>query len=82
MKRGSIAYLAKDREGKEVFKGCYLIAKTKGKDWLERMKKESDEKWRKNRKTFRLCLVTVFVFYFQKLVFENKKKKKILVFFK
>ena len=24
----------------------------------------------------RLCLVTVFVFYFQNLVFENKKKKQ------
>ena len=26
VKRGGIAYLAKDREGKEVFKGCYSIA--------------------------------------------------------
>ena len=26
-------------------------------------------------KTARLCLVTVFVFYFQKLAFENIKKK-------
>ena len=28
----------------------------------------------------RLCLVTVFVFYFQKLVYENIKKKQFLVF--
>ena len=26
VKRGGIAYLAKDREGKEVFNGCYSIA--------------------------------------------------------
>ena len=30
----------------------------------------------------KLCLITVFVFYFQKLVFGNIKKKKFLVFFK
>ena len=30
----------------------------------------------------RLCLVTVFIFYFQKLVFGNIKKKKFLVFLK
>ena len=30
----------------------------------------------------RLCLVTVFIFYFQKLVFRNIKKKKFLVFLK
>ena len=39
VKRGGIAYLAKDREGKEVFKGCYSIAETKGKGWSERKKK-------------------------------------------
>ena len=36
----------------------------------------------RNSKRLRLRLVTVFVFYFQKLVFRNIKKKKILVFFK
>ena len=30
----------------------------------------------------RLYLITVFIFYFQKHVFGNIKKKKILVFFK
>ena len=30
----------------------------------------------KNEWNVRLCLVTVFVFYFQKLVFENIKKKQ------
>ena len=34
-----------------------------------------------SKKNLRLCLVTVFVFYFQKLFFGNIKKK-ILVFFK
>ena len=29
----------------------------------------------------RLCLVTVFVFYFQKLVFENIKKKQFSCIF-
>ena len=29
----------------------------------------------------RLCLVTVFVFYFQKLVFENIKKKQFFLYF-
>ena len=33
------------------------------------------------RETLRLCLVTVFVFYFQKLVFENIKKKTIFLYF-
>ena len=32
-------------------------------------------------KILRLCLITVFVFYFQKLIFGNIKKKKILIFF-
>ena len=42
-------------------------------DWgdLGRMEK----KHRKIRKKIRLCLVTVFVFYFQNLVFGNIKKK-------
>ena len=31
-------------------------------------------------KTPRLCLVIVFIFYFQKLVFGNIKKKKLLFF--
>ena len=26
VKRGGMAYLAKDREGKEVFKGCYFFS--------------------------------------------------------
>ena len=30
----------------------------------------------------RLCLVTVFVFYFQKKIFWNINQKKILVFLK
>ena len=38
------------------------------------------EKW-EDRKKFRLCLVTVFVFYFQKLVFGNIKKKQISCIF-
>ena len=29
----------------------------------------------------RLCLVTVFIFYFQKLVFENIKKKQFSYIF-
>ena len=31
--------------------------------------------------TLRLCQVTVFVFYFQKLVFENIKKKQFSCIF-
>ena len=31
---------------------------------------------------FRLCLVTVFVFYFQKIVFGNIKKKQFSYIFK
>ena len=34
------------------------------------------------RWNLRLCFITVFVFYFQKLIFGNIKKKKILVFLK
>ena len=34
-----------------------------------------------NDKIIRLCLVTVFIFYFQKLVFENIKKKTIFLYF-
>ena len=34
-----------------------------------------------NDKIIRLCLVTVFVFYFQKLVFENIKKKTVFLYF-
>ena len=43
-----------------------------------RVKKK--KKMKKNKK-FRLCLVTVFVFYFQKLVFENIKKKQFSCIF-
>ena len=32
-------------------------------------------------KKLRLCLVIVFIFYFQKLVFENIKKKTIFLYF-
>ena len=32
-------------------------------------------------KTLRLCLVTIFVFYFQKLVFGNIKKKQFSCIF-
>ena len=32
-------------------------------------------------KKLRLCLVTVFVFYFQKLVFDNVKKKQFSCIF-
>ena len=32
-------------------------------------------------KNLRLCLVIVFIFYFQKLVFENIKKNKIFLYF-
>ena len=35
----------------------------------------------KRKKKFRLCLVIVFVFYFQKLVFENIKKKQFSCIF-
>ena len=35
-----------------------------------------NKNWRNNAK-LKLCLVTVFVFYFQKLVFRNIKKKTI-----
>ena len=35
-----------------------------------------------NDKTVRLCLVTVFVFYFQKLAFGNIKKKQFSCIFK
>ena len=43
----------------------------------ERIKKNEGgvKKWG-NRKKFRLYLITVFIFYFQKLVFENIKKRK------
>ena len=34
-----------------------------------------------NDKIIRLCLVTVFIFYFQKLVLENIKKKTIFLYF-
>ena len=34
------------------------------------------------KKKLRLCLVTVFVFYFQKLVFWNIKKKQFSCIFK
>ena len=34
-----------------------------------------------NDKIIRLCLVTVFIFYFQKLVFENIKKKTVFLYF-
>ena len=33
-----------------------------------------NKNWRNNAK-LRLCLVTVFILYFQKLVFENIEKK-------
>ena len=39
-------------------------------------KKEKEKEKKKILKSFRLCLVTVFVFYFQKLVLGNIKKKK------
>ena len=35
----------------------------------------------KQYQILRLCLVTVFVFYFQKLVFENIKKKQFSCIF-
>ena len=35
----------------------------------------------KYKKEIRLCLVTVFVFYFQKLVFGNIKKKQFSCIF-
>ena len=44
---------------------------------------ENGKKVRKleNKKKFRLCLVTVFIFYFQKLVFGNIKKKQFSCIF-
>ena len=36
---------------------------------------------RGKKRKIRLCLVTVFVFYFQNLVFENIKKKQISCIF-
>ena len=43
--------------------------------------KNSMESFSYNKK-IRLYLVTVFVFYFQKLIFENINKNNFLVFFK
>ena len=37
--------------------------------------------WKEKKKTIRLCLVIDFIFYFQKLVFGNIKKKKISLYF-
>ena len=44
---------------------------------------ENEKKVRKleDKKIFRLCLVTVFIFYFQKLVFGNIKKKQFSCIF-
>ena len=44
---------------------------------------ENEKKVRKleDKKKFRLCLVTVFIFYFQKLVFGNIKKKQFSCIF-
>ena len=39
------------------------------------------EKRKTKIKKLRLCLVTVFVFYFQKLAFENIKKKQFSCIF-
>ena len=39
-------------------------------------KKEKEKEKKKILKSFMLCLVTVFVLYFQKLVLGNIKKKK------
>ena len=39
-----------------------------------------NKNWRNNAK-LRLCLVTVFIFYFQKLVFGNIKKKQFSYIF-
>ena len=36
---------------------------------------------REEKRRIKLCLVTIFVFYFQKLVFGNMKKKKISCIF-
>ena len=38
------------------------------------------EKKKKFLQKLKLCLVTVFVFYFQKLILGNLKKKKFLYF--
>ena len=35
-----------------------------------------------SKQTLRVCLVIDFVFYFQKLIFGNIKKKKILLYLK
>ena len=50
----------------------------------EQFKESFDITFMKNRKNcqkIRLCLVTVFVFYFQKLVYGNIKKKQFFCIF-
>ena len=44
-------------------------------------KERERERAGKYKKEIRFCLVTVFVFYFQKLVFGNIKKKKFSCIF-
>ena len=39
------------------------------------------QQWPISKQTLRLCLVIIFVFYFQKLIFGNIKKKTILLYF-
>ena len=55
------------------------------KAWGEETRKTYErvgERKRKNiLKNFRLCLVTIFVFYFQKKFFENIKKKQFSCIF-
>ena len=48
---------------------------------MKLIKKEEKIMALRNSQILRLCLIIVFVFYFQKLVFEDRKKKKISCIF-
>ena len=64
--------------------GLYAVLWGKAKDHAKSMKTQISKLMRRGMWTFRklrLCLVTVFVFYFQKLIFGNIKKKTIFLYF-
>ena len=54
---------------------------TKAQHLMKLIKKEEKIMALRNSQILRLCLIIVFVFYFQKLVFEDRKKKTIFLYF-
>ena len=56
----------------DIFRG--MVNNTFKENFYEKRKKKKEKK--------KLCLVTFFVFYFQKLVFRNIKKKQFSCIFK